>query len=207
MLGNDPAVLADHDAVRIGLDLNGSPDRARRHRVLVVIEAHQTGLGDRGRHGMEAIEPTRIRHELGSLGLEDLPDGPVGELRMPMRLGVGNAFIEQPGVQLVERLESQPRGEEPFADQSDLVLDLTLLPARRRRAGNRIDQIVAAHLQEAAIVETALADEDRLHRRLHVVVDAAPAGSFEQRKRPIVGVKHHLLCFARIYTVCGRLHS
>jgi hypothetical protein len=31
---------------------------------------------------------------------------------MPMRLGVGNAFIEQPGVQLVERLESQPRGEE-----------------------------------------------------------------------------------------------
>ena len=98
MLGNDPAVLADHDAVRIGLDLNGSPDRARRHRVLVVIEAHQTGFGDRGRHGMEAIEPTRIRHELGSLGLEDLPDGPVGELRMPMRLGVGNAFIVQPGL-------------------------------------------------------------------------------------------------------------
>src|SRR6478735_2573747 len=132
---------------------------------------------------MEAIEPTRIRHELGSLGLEDLPDGPVGELWMPMRLGMGNAFIEQPGVQLVERLESQSRGEEPFANQPDLVLDLTLLPARRRRAGNRIDQIVAAHLQEAAIVETALADEDRLHSRLHVVVDAAPAGALEQRKR------------------------
>src|SRR6516162_6280590 len=103
---------------------------------------HQTGLGDRGRYGMEAIEPTRIRHELGSLGLEDLPDGPVGELRMPMRLGVGNTFIEQPAVQLVERLEAQPRGEEPFADQPDLVLHLTLLPAPRRRAGNRIDQIV-----------------------------------------------------------------
>ena len=57
---------------------------------------------------MEAIEPTRIGHELGSLGLEDLPDCPIGELRMPMRLGVSNAFIEQPGVQLVERLESQP---------------------------------------------------------------------------------------------------
>ena len=100
---------------------------------------------------MEAIEPTRIRHELGSLGLEDLPDGPVGELRMPMRLGVGNAFIEQPGVQLVERLESQPRGEEPFADQSDLVLDLTLLPTRGRRAGGWLDQIMATHLQKATV--------------------------------------------------------
>jgi hypothetical protein len=65
---------------------------------------------------VEAIEPTPIRHELGSLGLKDLPDGPVGELWMPMRLGVGNTFIEQPGVQLVERLESQSRGEEPLAD-------------------------------------------------------------------------------------------
>jgi len=123
---------------------------------------------------------------------------PTVPLRMPMRLGVGNTFIEQPAVQLVERLEAQPRGEEPFADQPDLVLHLTLLPARRRRAGNRIDQIVAAHLQEAAIIETALADEDRLHRRLHVVVDAAPAGALEQRERPVVGVKHHLLRLARI---------
>jgi hypothetical protein len=37
MLGNDPAVLADHDAIGISLDLNGSPDCARRHRVFVVI--------------------------------------------------------------------------------------------------------------------------------------------------------------------------
>src|SRR3981189_2547621 len=126
MLGNDPAVLADHDAVRRGLDLNGPPDRARRHRVLVVIEAHQTGLGDRGRHGMEAIEPTSIRHELGSLGGEHVIYGAVAALRMPMRLGVGNAFIEQPDVQLVERLYSQRPGQRPSADQYDLVLDLTL---------------------------------------------------------------------------------
>ncbi len=132
---------------------------------------------------MEAIEPARIGHELRSLGFEDLPDGPVGELRMPVRLGVGNAFIEQPTIQLVERLEAQPRSEEPFADQSDLVLDLALLSARRRRAGNRIDQIMAAHLQEAAIVETAFANEDHLHRRLHVVVPRrqAPLNSANAR--------------------------
>ena len=54
---------------------------------------------------------------------------------------------------------------------------------------------MAAHLQEAAIVEPVLANEE-FHCRLHVVVDAAPAP--EQRECPIVGVKHHLLRLARI---------
>ena len=107
-------------------------------------------------------------------------------------------LIEQPGVQLVVALDPQPRREEALAHQPDLVLDLTLLPARRRRAGDRLDQVVAAHLQEAAIVGALLADEDRLHRRLHVVVDAARAGALEEGERPVVGVEHHLLRLARI---------
>jgi hypothetical protein len=41
---------------------------------------------------MEAIEPAGIRHELGSLGLEDLPDGPVGELWMSNRIQVRPLF-------------------------------------------------------------------------------------------------------------------
>src|SRR4051794_15935449 len=89
-----------------------------------------------------------------------------------MRLGIADTFAEQPGVQLVVSLEPQPWREEAFADESDLVLDLTLLPARCGRAGDRFDDVVAAHLQKAAaIVEPVLAYEDRLHRRLHVVVD------------------------------------
>jgi hypothetical protein len=35
-----------------------------------------------------------------------------------------------------------------------------LLPARRRSAGDRIDVVMAAHLQEPSIVETLLTDED-----------------------------------------------
>lgn len=115
-----------------------------------------------------------------------------------MSLGVGNASVEQPGVELVQLFEPQPRREEAFPDRLDLVLDLALLPARRRRARDWIGQVVAAHLQEPTIVATILADEDRLHRRLHVVVDAATAGALEQRERPVVGVEHHLLRFARI---------
>jgi hypothetical protein len=41
---------------------------------------------------------------------------------------------------------------------------------------------VPAHLQEAAVVGPILADEDRLDRRLHVVVEAAPAGALEEGK-------------------------
>jgi hypothetical protein len=35
---------------------------------------------------------------------------------MAMHLGVGDAFIEQPGIQLVKILEPQPRREEALAD-------------------------------------------------------------------------------------------
>jgi hypothetical protein len=70
-----------------------------------------------------------------------------------MRLGIFDAFIEQPGVQFDEILEPQTRRKEPLTDEPDLVLDLPLLPARCRRAGDRIDEVVAAHLQEAAIVQ------------------------------------------------------
>ncbi|MEA2907485.1 MAG: hypothetical protein QOI12_4872 [Alphaproteobacteria bacterium] len=209
MFGHDPPVLADHDAVRIGMDLDRTPDSTGGHGVFVVVEAHQAGLGDRCRHCVEAVEPARIGHQLGTLGLEHLPDRLLGQLRMAMRLGVGDAFVEQPGVQFVKVLEPQPRREEAFAHQGDLVLDLPLLPARRRRAGHRLDEVMAAHLQEPTIVETLLANEDGRYRRLHVVVDAALACALEQgecpqsslrrlRKLVRVGVEHHLLRLARI---------
>jgi hypothetical protein len=112
---------------------------------------------------------------------------------MPVRLGIGHALVEQPGVQLVVALDPQPRREEAFAHQPDLVLDLSLLPARRRRAGDRVDQIVARTSAGSGGCRPLLADEDRLHRRLHVVVDAARAGALEEGEGPVVGVEHHLL--------------
>ena len=198
MLADDPAVLAELDPIGIGTDLDRAADRARGDRVAVVVEAHQAGLGDRRRHRVEAVEAAGIGHQARPLRLEHLPDVRSRELGMAMRLGVGDALVEQPGVQLLVALDPQPRREEALAHQPDLVLDLALLPARRRRAGDRLDQVVAAHLQEAAIVGALLADEDRLHRRLHVVVDAARAGALEEGERPVVGVEHHLLRLARI---------
>lgn len=40
--------------------------------------------------------------------------------------------------------------------------------------------------------------KDRLHRRLHVVVDAARAGPAEESEGPVVGIEHHLLRLAWI---------
>src|SRR5208283_5028929 len=179
MLGDNPPVLADYDAIGISMNLNRTTDCTGRHRVLVVVEAHQAGLRDRCRYRVEPIEPAGIGNELRPLRLEHLPDRPLGQLRMGMRLGVANAFIEQPSIHLVIGLEPQPRREEALTDEPDLVLDLTLLPARCRRAGDWVHEVMTAHLQEAAIIDAILTDEDRLHCRLHVVVDAALACALE----------------------------
>src|ERR1051325_1109500 len=117
---------------------------------------------------------------------------------MAMRLGVGDAPVGEPGVHLVIGLEPQPRREEALADEPDLVLDLSLLPARSRRAGHRFNEVMAAHLQEAAIVEATLADEDRLHSRLHIVVDPASARTLEERECAVMRIEHHLLGLAGI---------
>ena len=101
---------------------------------------------------------------------------------MLVRLGVGDASVEQPGVQLLVVRHPQPRREEALAHQPDLVLDLALLPARSRRAGSGLDQVMAAHPQKASVELAVFADEHGIDRRLHVVVDAARAGAPEKAK-------------------------
>ncbi len=60
--------------------------------------------------------------------------------------------------------------------------------------------MVRAHLQKAAIIPARLADEDRLDRRLHVVVDAAPADPAEELERLVMGVEHQFLGLAKVDT-------
>src|SRR4051812_2150685 len=93
---------------------------------------------------MEPVKPPSIAHQARPLRLKDLPDRLLALFRMTVRPGMGDAFVEQPGVEFVVARHPQPWAEEPLAHQANLVLDLALLPARRRRAGRRFDQIVAA---------------------------------------------------------------
>jgi len=51
---------------------------------------------------------------------------------------------------------------------------------------------------EALVILARLADKNRLYRRLHVVVDAAPADPAIKRERLVMGVKHQLLRLPKI---------
>jgi hypothetical protein len=128
VLADDPAFLAQLDPIGVGADLHRAPDRARGHRVPVVVEAHQAGPGDRRRHRVEATEPAGIGDQARALRLEHLPYRPILELGVTVRLGVGDRLIQQPSVELLVALHAEPRAEEALAHEADLVLDLSLLP-------------------------------------------------------------------------------
>jgi hypothetical protein len=71
-------------------------------------------------------EEASIGHKLPPLLFEDGPDRPILKLGMFVRLGVGDALIQQPDVHLLVTLEAQPGREEALARQAHLVLDLAL---------------------------------------------------------------------------------
>src|SRR5215469_11939897 len=56
MLADNRAVLANDDAVGIGLDLDRPANSPGGDRVLVVVEPHQAGLRDRRLRRVEAVE-------------------------------------------------------------------------------------------------------------------------------------------------------
>ena len=107
----------------------------------------------------------------GALLLEHLPHRLALDRRMRPLLGVLDAPIHQPRVDLGVRAAPRAGHEQAAADVTHLPLDLPLLPARTRSARHRLHQMVGAQLQEAPVVGALLAHEHRAHRRLHVVVD------------------------------------
>ena len=112
-------------------------------------------------------------------------------------LGVLDAPIHQPRVDLGIGPAPRDGHEQAAADVTHLPLDLPLLPARTRGARHRLHQMVGAQLGEAPVVGPLLAGEHRAHRRLHVVVDAPPADPAEEAEGTLVRLEHHLLALAR----------
>ena len=147
---------------------------------------------------MEAVEGAGERPQRRALLLVDLPHGAVAALRMPVQAGAPLALRLQPAVQLLQGREAKARTEDVVAGVAHLVLDLPLLPPRRRRARHRLHQVVRAHLLEAAVEPPLLAHQDRVHRRLHVVVEATSRHPAQRRERPRMSVEDHLLRLARI---------
>src|ERR1700752_721553 len=112
MLGDDPPVLADDDAVGVGVDVDRAADGPRAHRISVVVEPHEAGLRHRGRQRVEAVEADAIRNELRALVLERLPDRLPALLGVSVRLGPDDTLVDEPGVQLPVALDPQRWCEE-----------------------------------------------------------------------------------------------
>src|SRR3984893_18464789 len=144
VVGDDRDVLADHDALGVSLDLDRSADSPRSARLLVVVEAHEARLRDRCLDCLDPVQRAAEGNEARTLRLEGLPDRAIRQLWVLVHLGIGDTSVEQPSVQLFVARHSQPRRKETLAHQTYLVLHLALLPARGRRASDRINQVVAA---------------------------------------------------------------
>jgi hypothetical protein len=46
VVGNNPPILTDDDAIGIGVDIDRTADGAGIDRIFVVVEAHEAGLRD-----------------------------------------------------------------------------------------------------------------------------------------------------------------
>jgi hypothetical protein len=79
-----------------------------------------------------------------------------------------------------------------------ILLDLAFLPTRSRVAELGLEHIVAGHRQEPGIDLPFLATADPIHRRLHVVVDAASRHATEHPEPMHMSVKQHLIPTALI---------
>ena len=71
--------------------------------------------------------------------------------RVRQAAGMGDALLQQPGIQFGAGRKARPWLEQPLAQNIRLVLDLAFLPTRRRCAGGRFNRIMTAHLQKAPV--------------------------------------------------------
>ncbi len=75
----------------------------------------------------------------------------------------------------------------------NILLNLSLLPARSWIAELGLEQVVTGHRQETDIDVALLATADLVDRRAHVVVDAAARDAAEDPECMIVGIEQHLV--------------
>lgn len=80
----------------------------------------------------------------------------------------------------------------------DVLLDLSLLPARRRIAELRFVEIVAGQRHEADFDIAFLAATDLVDSCAHIVVDAALWHTAQNAEGMVVGVEQHLVRLQKV---------
>ena len=118
----------NHDACGVRPHQHHPTSRPRVDAVAIMVGHDQAGR--RGPDGLfdKSVEWPAQFHQARPLFLENLPDRPVLELRMLVALGVSDALICQPSIQLRQARDARLGSEHLIAQIADLVLDLSLLP-------------------------------------------------------------------------------
>jgi hypothetical protein len=147
-----------------------------------------------------AVEGLRQGHQARSLVLQALGDGELRPLRMAHLLPGGPAAPGKPAIKLGKARPAPLKRLAPDlpAPVLNVLLDDTLLPARRPVAELGLKEIVRAHRLEARVHRALLPPAHAVHRRLHVVVDASARNPAEGAKGRGVRIEEHLVALAWI---------
>ena len=154
---------------QLGTDLDGTPRGLGHDGIAVAVKADQAGAG----HGMgclvEAVERRQHRLQRWPFEIQRLGNGQLLLLGMRVQCRPAPTLGLQPSVELLDTGKAQAGLEETTPDGLDLMLNLTLLPSCRRRAGRWFDHAMIGHDEEAAVEHALLADEHCCHCGLHVM--------------------------------------
>ncbi len=163
-----------------------------RNAVTIAVEMDQAGR----RHAFalldQAVEGRRQRHQ----GRRFLgPHSGDGAGLSPMRdiSPQFEASLFQPGIQCRKIGKARRRLPKPVSRILNILLDLPLLPTRRRIAELRLEDIMVRHGEKPQVDPPFLAATDAIHRRPHIVVDASLRDATQDAKPMPVEVKQHLV--------------
>ena len=108
------------------------------------------------------------------------------------------ARLFQPGIERIQILEGRCALPDAMPGVLNILLDLSLLPARGRIAELGFEQKVADHGLETGVDVPGLAFPDSIHRRLHIVVDTTPGNPAHYPEGVVVGIEQHFVRLQRI---------
>ena len=202
--GEDADVLADDltfggDNDALGIDPHADRSIGERgwHAVAIAVEMDQARRRDPLGVLDEAVEGPGKRHQLPPLF------GPGVGHRTRLR-NVRRLCPQLPAARLQPVVQRRQGGKarcwlpKPMAGVLDVLLNLPLLPTRRRIAELGLEQEVADHGGEARVDLPLLAAPDSVDGGAHVVVNPAFGNAAEHAEGVIMRVEQHLVGLLQI---------